>query len=69
MMDLSPEVYDAVMRSGVPAHFEIDLPSNQDATLVTGVYDWGTGKVGTLQIPLDTGYAQRMKTVETAVRK
>ena len=69
MMDLSPEVYDAVMRSGVPAHFEIDLPSNQDATLVTGVYDWGTGKVGTLEIPLDTGYAQRMKTVETAVRK
>ena len=69
MMDLSPEVYDAVMRSGVPAHFEIDLPSNQDATLVTGVYDWGTGKVGTLQIPLDTGYAQKMKTVETAVRK
>jgi VWFA-related protein len=69
MMDLSPEVYDAVKRSGVPAHFEIDLPSNEDVTLVTGVYDWGTGKAGTLQIPLFGDYADRMKTVESAARK
>jgi VWFA-related protein len=69
MMDLSPEVYDAVMRSGLPAHFELDLPAQRDVTLATGVFDWGTGRAGTLQIPLDTGYAEEMKKVETAARK
>ena len=30
---------------------EIDLP-DQDVSLVTGVYDWGTDRAGTLAIPV-----------------
>jgi VWFA-related protein len=52
MMDLAPEMYTAIQRSGVPAHFEIDLPSDKDVFLATGVYDWETGKAGTLEIPI-----------------
>jgi hypothetical protein len=64
MMNLPQDVYDAVMHSGIPAHFEIDLPVSQEAILVTGVYDWGTGKAGTLEIPLDPEFAEKMMAVE-----
>jgi hypothetical protein len=50
-MNLKPEIYAAIQKSGIPAHMEIDLP-NTDVYLETGVYDWGTGKAGTLEIPL-----------------
>ncbi len=52
VMNLAPEVYTAIQRSGVPAHFEIDLPSDKDVFLATGVYDLETGKAGTLEIPI-----------------
>jgi VWFA-related protein len=48
-MNLSPNVYASIQKSGIPAHMEIDLP-NSDVYLETGVYDWGTGKAGTLEI-------------------
>ena len=51
-MELTPDLYAAIQRSGLPAHLEIDLPSNQDVYLATGVYDLETGKAGTLEIPL-----------------
>jgi len=41
-----------MQRSGIPAHFEIDLPANSEVFLETGVYDWATGKAGTLEVPL-----------------
>jgi VWFA-related protein len=50
-MNLKPEIYTAIQKSGIPAHIEIDLP-NTDLYLVTGVYDWSTGKAGTLEIPI-----------------
>jgi VWFA-related protein len=50
-MNLQPTIFGAMQKSGVPAHMEIDLP-NEDFYLVTGVYDWGTGNTGTLEIPL-----------------
>jgi VWFA-related protein len=53
-MNLSPEVFASIQKSGIPAHFEIDLP-NTDVFLDTGVYDWGSGKAGTLEIPLRVG--------------
>jgi VWFA-related protein len=52
-MSLKPDIYAAIQKSGVPAHMEIDLP-NTDVFLETGVYDWGTGKAGTLEIPLNS---------------
>lgn len=51
-MSLKPDLFAAIQKSGVPAHVEIDLPSDQDIYLETGVYDWQTGKAGTLEIPL-----------------
>jgi VWFA-related protein len=50
-INLKPEAYAAIQKSGIPAEMEIDLP-NRDLDLVTGVYDWGNGKAGTLDIPL-----------------
>lgn len=50
-MSLTPDIYGAIEHSGIPAHAEIDLP-NTPVHLVTGVYDWETGKVGTLQFSL-----------------
>jgi len=50
-MNLRPEVFAAIQKSGIPAHMEIDLP-NTDVYLETGIYDWGTNKAGTLEIPL-----------------
>ena len=50
-MNLNPELYSTIQQSGIPAHAEIDLP-NTDVYLETGVYDWGSGKAGTLEIPI-----------------
>lgn len=52
VMNMTPEVYAQIQRSGIPAHFDIDLPANQEIDLETGVYDPATGKAGTLSIPL-----------------
>jgi len=51
-MQLTPELYAAIQRSGIPAHFEIDLP-RVPIYLEAGVHDLTTGKVGTLRIRLD----------------
>lgn len=51
-MQLTPEIYAAIQRSGIPAHFEIDLPK-QPIYLEAGVHDLTNGKVGTLRIPID----------------
>jgi VWFA-related protein len=51
-MNLAPDIFAAIQRSGVPAHFEIDVPSDKDVFLATGVYDWESGKAGTLEIPI-----------------
>lgn len=50
-MELKPDVYASLEKSGVPAHMEIDLP-NTDVYLDIGVYDWQTGKAGTMDILL-----------------
>jgi VWFA-related protein len=54
VMSLKPDLFKAIELSGVPAHMEIDLPSDKDVLLEAGVYDWQTGKAGTLAVPLST---------------
>jgi VWFA-related protein len=51
-MQLTPDLYAAIQRSGIPAHMEIDLP-REPIYLEAGVHDLTTGKVGTLRIRLD----------------
>jgi len=48
---LEAESYARAEQSGLPAHLEIDLPKI-DAFVATGVYDWGSQKIGTLEIPV-----------------
>jgi len=59
MMNLKPENYAAIKKSGIPAHMQIDLP-NTDVYLVTGVYDWNTGNAGTLEIPIHPPTSSRI---------
>jgi len=51
-MNLAPDMYAAI-HSGIPAHFQIDLPSDKNVFLETGVYDLETGRAGTLEIPVE----------------
>jgi VWFA-related protein len=51
--NLKPETFASIEKSGLRAHMEIDIPRG-DAWLATGVYDWNTGKAGTLEIPLNS---------------
>ena len=44
-LSLKPATFDAIEKSGLRAHLEIDVP-NADIYLNTGVYDWNTGKAG-----------------------
>ena len=55
-MQLTPELYTSIQRSGIPAHIEIDLPK-VPIILEAGVHDLTTGKVGTLRIPLNPAEA------------
>jgi VWFA-related protein len=50
-MNVRPDTWIAIQKSGIPAHMEIDLPK-EDIYLNTGVYDWRSNKAGTLQILL-----------------
>jgi VWFA-related protein len=43
--------YASAEQSGLPAHLEIDLPKI-DAFVTTGVYDWDSQEIGTLEIPV-----------------
>ena len=43
--------YAALEMKGIPAHIEIDLPAG-DLRLVTAVYDWNSGKAGTLELAI-----------------
>jgi len=50
-MSMQPDFFASVQKSGVPAHLDIDVP-DADVWLEIGVYDWNTGKAGTLEVPL-----------------
>lgn len=51
-MTVKPDGLAKLQKTGLLAHFEIDLPAHKDIYLETGVYDRETGKAGTLTIPL-----------------
>ena len=49
-LEISPEQYSSVEKTGVVSHVEIDLPSNAEVHLLTAVYDLNSGKAGSLEI-------------------
>jgi VWFA-related protein len=66
MMSLKPDLFAAIQKSGVPAHIDIDLPSGKDVFLSAGVYDWNTGKAGTMEVPLTRATAQGSTLAQSA---
>ncbi|MFP5236001.1 MAG: VWA domain-containing protein [Acidobacteriota bacterium] len=55
-MHVTQERYEQLLKSGIPAQMQIDLP-NKNLTLLTGVYDGNSGRAGSLQMPLHFGAA------------
>ena len=54
-MSLKPAEFAAMQKAGIPVHMQLDLPDAY-VNLVTGVYDGGSGKTGSLEIPLQAGH-------------
>lgn len=68
---LKPDTYQAVQKTGIQFHQEIDVPTGDDLFLRTGVYDLQSNKAGTLEIPISTittpvGTAELQKPVASA---
>ena len=51
-VEIKPEQFDLMRKNGIPAHLNIDLPTDADIHLVTAVYDLDGGMAGTLEIPM-----------------
>ena len=65
-MNVKPDTWTAIQKSGIPAHMEVDLP-NEEIYLRTGVYDWGSNKAGTLEIPLSPSIAATAQSAPPAL--
>jgi len=49
-LKLTPEALQEAQKSGIHFHEELDLPSNADVHLRTGIYDLNSGNAGTLGV-------------------
>ena len=67
-LDMKPSDSSALQQTGISAHLEIDLPSSMDINLMTAVYDWSSGKAGTMEIPLRPDAAKAAQTKSTMSR-
>jgi hypothetical protein len=65
-MLLDPPTYASIQKTGIPAHLDIDVPQGKDFHLSTGVYDWRTGRAGTLQVPIQATATQATSASPTA---
>jgi len=51
-LQVKEDEYAALIKSGIPMHLLIDLPVSEEVHLVTAIYDWNSGKAGTLEVRL-----------------
>lgn len=51
-LEMSAGEYESRQKTGIPAHLEIDLPADHDLRVVTAIYDWNSGKAGSLEVPV-----------------
>jgi VWFA-related protein len=51
-IDMDAAHYEAVLKSGVPVTVDLDVPAGVRAQLVTAVYDWDSGRSGSLAVPV-----------------
>ncbi|MGD0445884.1 MAG: hypothetical protein ABSA39_18275, partial [Edaphobacter sp.] len=61
-LSIKPGVYTIFQQSGVQLHAEIAVPKGQ-YWLRTGVYDQGSGKVGTMEVALSSVVALDVATI------
>ena len=54
LLNITPEGFQEAQESGVHFQEELDLPSNTDVHLRTGVYDLNSGNAGTLGVRVHT---------------
>ena len=52
-LNIGPDVYPVFQKTGLQMHGEIAVPKGQ-YWLRTGVYDEGSRKVGTMEVPLSS---------------
>lgn len=52
-LNIKPDVWPVIQKAGLQLHGEVEVPKGQ-FWLRTGVYDEGTRKVGTLEVPLSS---------------
>jgi len=57
-MEIDAATYATMVKSGIPAHFEMDVPAGKAVFLATGVYDFGTNKAGSLEVQLEPAVTQ-----------
>ena len=53
-LKLTPQALQEAQKSGIHFHEELDLPSNADVHLRTGIYDLNSGNAGTLGVKVRT---------------
>ena len=58
---LTPNAFEDAKKAGIHLRQEVDLPSNADIHLRTGVYDLGSGRAGTLGLRIRTENAAETK--------
>jgi VWFA-related protein len=68
LMNLNETTYAAIQRSGIPVSLQIDVPPGA-YYLATGIYDWGSKKAGTLQVPLTSLSPPVSARLETSQKK
>ena len=54
ILNFTPEAFKEVQKTGIQLHEELDLPSNIEVHLRTGVYDLNSGNAGTLGVRVST---------------
>jgi VWFA-related protein len=52
MLKMKESEYGALIKNGIPMHLLIDLPANQEAHLVTAIYDVNSGRAGSVETEL-----------------
>jgi VWFA-related protein len=65
-MNVTQARYEQLLKTGIPARMPIDLP-NKDLILLTGVYDWNSGRAGSLETPLRFGVTPPAAPVSVAM--
>jgi VWFA-related protein len=66
-LEIKPDEFDSIRKSGIPAHLNIDIPTATEIHLVTAVYDLDSGEAGTQEIRLHLAQAPGSQSPSSAI--